>query len=156
MEVDPRFSKNVPDWPWFDKMANSQISRVLWILLYIAFYARFAPNAWYFLFLPFTVAMGPIQGAIINWCAHKYGYRNFEQKNKSTNLFRIDLIFLGESYHHNHHKFPAAINMAMRPREFDPVYYIILFFNFCGIVRIRQHKLAEKVRVEHAAVLLPE
>jgi len=86
------------------------------------------------------VAMGPIQGAIINWCAHKYGYRNFELKNKSTNLLRIDLIFLGESYHHNHHKYPAALNLAMRPYEFDPVYHIIRFFDKVGIVRIHNKK----------------
>jgi len=140
MEIDPKFSKNVPDWPWFDKIANSQASRIIWVLLYISFYAKFAPNAWYFLLLPFTVAMGPIQGAIINWCAHKYGYRNFEQKNKSTNLLRIDLIFLGESYHHNHHKYPSALNLAMRRYEFDPVYHIIRLFDKIGVVRIQKNK----------------
>jgi stearoyl-CoA desaturase (delta-9 desaturase) len=53
---------------------------------------------------------------------------------------RIDLIFLGESYHHNHHKFPAALNLAMKPFEFDPVYHIIRLFNKVGIVHINKSK----------------
>ena len=55
-------------------------------------------------------------------------------------MLKIDLIFLGESYHHNHHKFPAALNLAMSPFEFDPVYHVIRFFDKVGIVRIQKTK----------------
>ena len=46
--------------------------------LYTAFYVAFAPHWSLFLLLPVHFLMGPIHGAIVNWCGHKYGYRNFD------------------------------------------------------------------------------
>jgi hypothetical protein len=45
---------------------------------YIAMYVQFANVWWLWLLLPIQFLMSPIHGAIINWFAHKYGYRNFE------------------------------------------------------------------------------
>ena len=55
--------------------------RLSWILVYAAFYYVFAPHPIYYLLIPVHMMMGPIQGAIVNWCGHKYGYRNFNYSN---------------------------------------------------------------------------
>jgi stearoyl-CoA desaturase (delta-9 desaturase) len=140
VQVEPRFLKNLPDWPLLDKIANSWLSRIIWIALYVMIYVLFAPSAWWFFLLPVHILMVPLQGTIINWFAHKYGSVNFKLKNTSTNLFRLDLLMMGEAYHNNHHKNPSAINFGFRWYEFDPTYAIIRFLHWLKIIRI--HKLA--------------
>ncbi|MES2703656.1 MAG: acyl-CoA desaturase [Bacteroidota bacterium] len=142
MPVDPRFTKNLPEWKGFDKWANSTPSRVLWGAAYLAFFIAFATSWWLYLLLPVLLAMGAFHGALINWFAHKYGYINFKLKNTSRNLISIDLLMLGESYHNNHHKRPSAINFGKRWHEIDPVYPII-----CLMARMRIIKLNNVVAV---------
>ena len=81
--VEPRFTKNIPQWSGFDMFASSRISRLLWITGYILFFAFFATAWWQWLLLPITFLMAPIHGVIINWFGHIYGYVNFAMKNTS-------------------------------------------------------------------------
>ena len=144
MEIEPRFLKNLPDWPVLDKIGHSKLSRLFWIGIYIMFYILFAPSAWWFLLLPLHVLMLPIQGVIINWFAHKYGSVNFKMKNTSTNLFKVDLLMMGEAYHNNHHKNPSATNFGFRWHELDPTYQVIRLLNWMKIIRIHKpHKSTE-------------
>ena len=136
IEIEPRFLKNLPEWPAFDRWANSWISRVLWIIIYLTFFIVFAHNPWVYLLLPVVLGMGAFHGAIINWFAHKYGYTNFKLKNTSENLLSIDFLMLGESYHNNHHKHPSSINFGIRWHEFDPIYPIIRFLGWLHIIKI--------------------
>ena len=93
IQPEQQFLKNLPNWVAFDKIANSGISKILWVCAYTAFYIFFAPSAWWFLLLPFTITMGPLHGAIINWFAHKYGYVNFKQKNAPEEFLSEPLSF---------------------------------------------------------------
>ena len=136
--IEPRFLKNLPNWRWLDKIAHSNISRLSWIALYISVYIIFAPAAWMFLFLPVHILMVPIQGAIVNWFAHKYGSKNFKVNNTSTNLFKVDLLMMGEAYHNNHHKNPGHVNFGFKWHEFDPTYLLIRIFSWMKIIRINQ------------------
>lgn len=138
-EIEPRFLKNLPDWPLLDKIAHSSWSRAGWVIIYVLFYVFFAPSGWWFLLLPIHILMIPVQGVIINWFAHKYGSINFKVKNTSTNLFKLDLLMMGEAYHNNHHKNPSGTNFGVRWYELDLTYVIIRFLNWLKIIRI--HKL---------------
>jgi stearoyl-CoA desaturase (Delta-9 desaturase) len=137
-DIEPRFLKNLPDWNLLDKIAHSALSRFGWMGLYIAVYGWLAPSAWWYLLLPIHILMVPIQGIIINWFAHKYGSVNFNLKNTSTNLFKIDILMMGEAYHNNHHKHPSNTNFGYRWHELDPSYGIIWFFNWLKIIRIHK------------------
>ena len=143
--VEEKFTKNLPDWPAFDRIAHPWFTRVLWIVAYTAFYVYFATAPWQFIFLPLTIAIGPVHGGIINWFAHKYGHTNFAMNNTSRNLFYIDVLMLGEAYHNNHHKFPSSINFGVKRNEIDPIYFIILLFNRLGIIRLSK---AERRTIE--------
>jgi stearoyl-CoA desaturase (delta-9 desaturase) len=136
VEVEERFSKNTPEYNWLDRWGNTWYSRILWSAAYTWFYIAFAPSAWWYLLIPVHILMGPIHGMIINWFAHKYGEVNFETDNTSKNLFKVDLLMLGEGYHNNHHKFPSRGNFAAKHGEFDPVYPIIVLFNKLKIIRL--------------------
>jgi stearoyl-CoA desaturase (delta-9 desaturase) len=82
--------------------------------------------------------MGPIHGTIINWYAHKYGYRNFEMKNTSHNILPVDFLMLGEGYHNNHHKFATSANFGYKWFEIDPTYYVIKVLDFLHIIKLKE------------------
>ncbi len=139
--VDRKFTKDLPEWKRFEVWCHSILSRVLWLVAYVLFFLQFASSAWLYLILPVMVAMGPLQGVIINWFAHTFGYINFKQKNSSRNLFWLDLIMLGESYHNNHHKSPSRANFGRRWHEIDPVFIFIRFLHSIRVVRIIKPQL---------------
>ncbi|MEO8794205.1 MAG: fatty acid desaturase [Daejeonella sp.] len=135
--VEDKITKGLPNWKSFDSFAHNWIVRFIWIFIYVLIYINLATEWWMFLFLPITVIMAALQGGIINWWAHTYGYRNFEIANDSKNILRIDLFFWGESYHNNHHKYPGKLNTAIKWFEFDLGYYAILLMSKFHIVKIR-------------------
>ena len=136
--VDERFLKNLPDWDRWDKWGNTLLSRTLWIAAYVAFYVAFAPSIWWWLLLPIQITSGAVHGAIINWFAHKYGYVNYKVKNTSQNLFSVDVIMLGESYHNNHHKYPSHINFGKRWHELDPIYAVIKGLSWLNVIQLKK------------------
>ena len=145
IQVEERFTKNVPEWNGLDKWAHSWANRLMWVGLYIAFYVYFNTPAWLYILLPVQILMSPVHGAVINWFAHKYGYTNFKVKNTSTNLFSIDLLMLGEAYHNNHHKRASSINFGVKWHEIDPVYPVILLFKRMGIIKLNTVALPERI-----------
>jgi stearoyl-CoA desaturase (delta-9 desaturase) len=92
--------------------------------------------------------MGAFHGAIINWFAHKYGYKNYVLKNTSENLFSIDILMLGESYHNNHHKYPSAINFGKRWYEIDPIYPVIRLFAWLRILKIAGPEIVKQQPID--------
>lgn len=152
MEVDPRFTEGVPQWEAFDKFARSWPSRAFWGLVYIAVYAQFATAWWLWLLLPIQFLMSPVHGAIINWFAHKYGYRNFEVKDTSKNFLPVDFLMMGESYHNNHHKNGGRANFGgIRWHEIDPTYQVIKVLNKLKIIKIVPQKELVLTNVKRAA-----
>jgi stearoyl-CoA desaturase (Delta-9 desaturase) len=136
--IESRFQKNLPEWKTFERWANSNLSRLLWVFAYFAFFFIFSTSAWWFLLFPLVIIMGPLHGAIINWFAHKYGYTNFKVNNTSQNLFSVDILMLGESYHNNHHKYPSSVNFGRKWHELDPIYPVILLLNWLKIIEIQK------------------
>ncbi len=113
------YTKNLPVWDSFEKFAHNWVTRVAWGIIYLIIYMQLATHWWMYLFLPLTLAMGAFQGIMINWWAHKFGYRNFSVDNTSKNILPVDLLFWGEAYHNNHHKFPGRPNNAVKWFEID-------------------------------------
>ena len=152
MVPEKRFTEGVPQWEAFDKFARSWPSRLLWASAYIAMYWQFATVWWLWLLLPLQFLMSPIHGAIINWFAHKYGYRNFEVGDTSRNFLPVDVLMMGESYHNNHHKYASRANFgSIRWHEIDPTYQIILLLDKMRIIRIAGQKEIKLQRVQKAA-----
>lgn len=135
-EVEEKFLKNYPVYPKVDKIADSWFSRIGFGLAYVVFYYFFATEWWMFLFLPIHFLMGPIQGAVVNWAGHKYGYRNYPEKDHSKNTLIIDFLMLGELFQNNHHHAGARPNFAFKWWEFDPVYPVIKFMNWIGMIKL--------------------
>lgn len=135
--VDERFKQNVPQWKSFDSFAGSRFSRLMWISLYILFFAFFVTAWWQWLLLPLTFMMAPVHGVIINWFGHIYGYVNYTMKNTSKNLLPFDFLMMGEGYHNNHHKYADRANFGVRWFEIDITYLFIVLFNYLGIIKLK-------------------
>ena len=138
--VEDKFKKGVPEWPAFDKFADSWFNRLFWAACYIVFYIAFAEYWWMYLLLPLHFVMGPAHGVVINWFAHKYGYTNFKVSDTSKNLLPLDVLMLGESYHNNHHKRSTSANFGYRWFELDPTYFVIKIFNAIGLIKLAKGK----------------
>ncbi len=137
IDVDEKFSKNVPQWRNFDRIASSNISRIIWLILYFVFFLKFATIWWLWLFFPILILMAPIHGVIINWFAHTYGYTNFKLKDTSKNLLPFDFLMMGEAYHNNHHKHGNRANFGgVKWHEIDPTYFIMKVLNTLRIIKI--------------------
>jgi stearoyl-CoA desaturase (delta-9 desaturase) len=152
MVVDKRFTDGGPQWEAFDKIARSMWGRIGFGVLYTLFYIQFAPSAWFYLLLPIHFLMSPIHGAIINWFAHKYGYRNFEVGDTSRNFLPVDFLMMGESYHNNHHKYGSRPNFGgIRWHEIDPTYQVIRLLDFIGVIDVKRRKEVSLEEVRKAA-----
>ncbi len=138
VKPERRFEGGYPEWPVFDRIADSFPMRFVFSGLYLLFYIQFATAWWQFIFLPVNIFMGPIHGAIVNWCGHKYGYANFDNHDHSKNTFFIDLLTMGELMQNNHHRHGMRVNFAARWFEVDPVYPFIQVLQFLGIVRLKE------------------
>lgn len=56
---------------------------------------------------------------LVNTICHKWGYRNFDTKDQSTNNTLINIITLGSGLHNNHHAKPNDYSNAINDNEYD-------------------------------------
>ena len=111
-------------FPRIVAVADSFFTRGVFVLLYIGLYLAFTDSYWYLLLVPLHTFLGPLHGAIVNWCGHKYGYRNYELKDNSKNTLVFDFLMMGELYQNNHHANVCKINFADKWYEFDMTYIL--------------------------------
>lgn len=138
IEPEPAFRGNYPEWPIIDRIGDSWFWRIACGLFYIWFYVTFATSWWMFLLLPIHFLMGPIHGAIVNWCGHKYGYSNHDNDDHSKNSLPWDFLLMGELFQNNHHKRPNSPNFATRWWEFDPTYPMMKVMHWLRIIKLRK------------------
>jgi stearoyl-CoA desaturase (delta-9 desaturase) len=131
-----RFDGGVPSWPALDRLGQNWPMRLVWMGAYTLFYVKFATSPWLFALLPAHFLMGPIHGAIVNWCGHRYGYSNFDNGDDSKNSLPFDFVTLGELFQNNHHKYGMSPSFAARWFEVDPTYLAIRAFKALGILEL--------------------
>lgn len=133
---EPRFDGGYPEWEALDRLGDHWGVRVAWGAAYTLFYMAFATAWWQYLLLPIHWLMGPVHGAIVNWCGHRYGYRNFDNGDDSRNTLVFDFITLGELFQNNHHKYGQRPNFAVRWFEVDPSYQVMRALDWMGVIRL--------------------
>lgn len=63
--------------------------------------------------------------AQVNTFCHMFGYKNYNNTGKSTNIPLLNLWAFGEGYHNNHHKFPWSYRIGLKKNEFDPCAWLL-------------------------------
>lgn len=143
IDINNNYRSKLPQWQSFERFAHNWITRFVWVGIYTSFWAVFATAWWQWLLLPMTIAMGSLQGAVVNYFAHKVGYRNFEVENTSRNILPFfDLFFWGEAYHNNHHKYAGRANHAIKWFEYDPMYTAMKLMDAVGIIQLKKKTAA--------------
>jgi fatty-acid desaturase len=72
---------------------------------------------------------------LVNSATHRWGYRNYNTRDRSTNLWWVALVSLGEGWHNNHHAFPRSARHGLRWWELDVTYVMIRLLSFVALAR---------------------
>ncbi len=69
----------------------------------------------------------------VNSATHKWGYRNYETKDSSSNNWWVGLLAFGEGWHNNHHTHPDIAPAGHKWWEFDLTWQVIKLMRLVGL-----------------------
>jgi stearoyl-CoA desaturase (Delta-9 desaturase) len=97
----------------------------------------------------------PISAAgIINGIGHFWGYRNFQNSDKSRNIFPIGFLIGGEELHNNHHTFATSARLSYKWYEFDLGWMWIRIFEMCKLAKVR--RISPVLQTHKTPKLIPD
>ncbi|MDQ3332889.1 MAG: fatty acid desaturase, partial [Planctomycetota bacterium] len=70
---------------------------------------------------------------LVNSATHLWGYRNYDTRDESRNLWWVALVSYGEGWHNNHHAHPSNARAGHKWWEVDPTYWIIKGLKATGL-----------------------
>ena len=68
----------------------------------------------------------------VNSATHIWGYRNYETRDRSRNLWWVAMLSYGEGWHNNHHAHPSVAPAGHRWWEVDMTWWSIRFLRMIG------------------------
>ena len=83
------------------------------------------------IWIPFWAA------GVVNGAAHWWGYRNYDVKDTSRNLWPMGIWIGGEELHNNHHGDGTSAKFSKRLWEFDIGWTYIRILKFLGLAKLR-------------------
>jgi fatty-acid desaturase len=122
-DVNPRHAIDVVRDP-FLRFISMRYYLVYWTVL-----AVFFAVSWRLALFAVVPAMviSLHQENIINSICHmpRFGYRNFNLKDDSTNIWPLGILFWGQGFHNNHHRFPRSYNFGVHWWEIDVCRWVV-------------------------------
>ena len=91
-----------------------------WVLFLSLIDIRLAYFGW---FVPIAITQFVLNSFI--YFGHSVGYRNYEHRDESRNLWQFGFLLWGEGWHNNHHKNPSKWNMQEKWWEIDLIAPVI-------------------------------
>lgn len=70
----------------------------------------------------------------VNSVTHIVGNQRYDTGDQSRNNLWVALLTMGEGWHNNHHRYPAAARQGFFRREVDMTYYILLGLQKIGLI----------------------
>lgn len=117
-----RFTKDIADDPFYQFCHKHYIA--LQIILALVLYGLGG--------MPFVVwgifvrlFVGFQSTCLVNSACHRFGYRNVEVDDRSTNCWWVALLTFGEGWHNNHHANQSSARFGWRWWEVDLVWLTI-------------------------------
>jgi sn-1 stearoyl-lipid 9-desaturase len=126
----PRFTKDIADDPFYQFLNNYffPLQVVLGVILY-------AIGGWPFVFWGVFARLVIVYHCtwLVNSATHKFGYRNFETTDNSTNCWWVALTTYGEGWHNNHHAYQYSARHGMKWWEIDITWITIQVLQLLGL-----------------------
>jgi len=121
---------------WLESKVYSTHSRLGILLMLVIDLVLFGPwglIVWgiQMIWIPFWAA------GVINGLAHWVGYRNYNTKDTSRNLWPFGVWIGGEELHNNHHGDGASANFRSKWYELDIGWIYIKILSFVGLAKVR-------------------
>lgn len=71
----------------------------------------------------------------VNSASHIWGYKNYETRDDSRNLWWVAILAYGEGWHNNHHAHPRLAQHGHKWWEFDITYQVIRILRVFGLAK---------------------
>lgn len=71
----------------------------------------------------------------VNSASHIWGYKNYETRDESRNLWWVAILAYGEGWHNNHHAIPRLAQHGHKWWEFDITYEVIRLLRAVGLAK---------------------
>ena len=128
-----KYGVGTPD-DWIEKNIYSKFPYAgvtLLLLIDLLFFSWWGIWVWgiQMVWIPFWAA------GVINGIGHYYGYRNYDTKDKSTNIIPWGILIGGEELHNNHHGEPGNPKLSRKWLEFDIGWMWFNIFKFLKLVK---------------------
>lgn len=68
----------------------------------------------------------------VNSLAHTIGDKNFSDLHTAFDSWITALLTMGEGYHNYHHEFPQDYRNGIRPTDYDPTKWFVVFLSWFG------------------------
>lgn len=135
-ETLDRYGEGTPD-DWIERNVYTKHSAkgitLLFIINFILFgFIGVAIWALQMAWIPLFAA------GVVNGIGHYWGYRNFEPKDASRNIFPIGFFIGGEELHNNHHAFGTSAKFSAKWWEFDIGWMMICILQFFGLAKAKR------------------
>lgn len=136
LEAMEKYGTGTPD-DWIERKIYTPHSKFgIGIMLAINF-ILFGPiglSLWaiQMVWIPITAA------GIINGVGHYWGYRNFQNTDKSRNLVPWGIFIGGEELHNNHHTFGTSAKLSYKWYEFDLGWMWIRILSMLGLAKVKK------------------
>ncbi len=88
---------------------------------------------------------------LVNSASHMWGYRNYETRDNSRNLWWVALLTYGEGWHNNHHAFPRMARNRHKWWEFDLTFEVIRLLRSLGLAHDVIEYLQQRPHVKQDA-----
>lgn len=81
----------------------------------------------------------------VNSATHLWGYRNYDTRDESRNLWWVAAVSYGEGWHNNHHAHPSVAPSGHRWWEVDTTWWIIKLLRFSRLATDVKDKVPQAV-----------
>ena len=126
----PRFTKDLVNDRFYNFLNDYffPLQVVLGVILY-------AIGSWPFVFWGVFARLVIVYHCtwLVNSATHKFGYRNFETTDNSTNCWWVALTTYGEGWHNNHHAYQYSARHGMKWWELDITWITIQVLQLLGL-----------------------
>ncbi len=130
---DRLFKRFAPDLMHDRMMLFFEKTYFLWLVA--SGIALYAIGGWSFLLWGLCARMVFMYHStwFVNSATHLWGYRNYETKDESRNLWWVAVLAYGEGWHNNHHAHPHTARAGHRWWELDPTFWAIRALQLVGL-----------------------